>query len=688
MRALFAATPEAKIRGYQQGRFSFNVKGGRCEACAGDGTIKIEMHFLPDVYVPCEVCKGARYNRDTLDITFKGKNIAEILDLSCEEGVEFFENQPAIARWLQTLVDVGLGYVRLGQPAPTLSGGEAQRVKLATELGKRSTGRTIYILDEPTTGLHFEDVRRLLGVLQRLVDVGNTILVIEHNLDVIKSADWIIDLGPEGGDGGGKVIAEGPPEHVAKTAGSYTGEFLAPMLAASRRVDRTERADDAATTPWEAHAQWWQDEFTDGADPEYVEQILPIVASSSATARTCSTSAPVRVSSPATCRAVGVGRVTGIDPSVNQLRDARAHAAEGPRTHAATAAALPFADATLRRRGRVPRVRAHRRGRRRDRRGRPGARTGRGVPVPPEPPAAPGARTAAGSTTTSSRSSTGGSARTSIESLEEEEIAPGVHLPFIHRPMSRYVNALAANGLLRRTACSSPRHPRVSWPGRSNTPARRRSRGCWSCARSVTELALRPEPGNADVPGMRRSARVLVLVGTVGAVFGLAKLHALTHTYDITDSGRLGWSLAYVGVLLVAAYAVGLPSLPAQPEQAAGLRRWRRARRDPDVGRDPRGRRPAPPAVRDLRRRGRGHPVVRARGHGRGGRSAAGRGARSRHRRRRRRRGRPAPHRARGRSGATGGRGRRVRHRVDDRDRSRAAAGRPRATPPARRSWC
>ncbi|MBM3675222.1 MAG: excinuclease ABC subunit UvrA [Actinobacteria bacterium] len=232
VRALFAATPEAKVRGYQQGRFSFNVKGGRCEACAGDGTIKIEMHFLPDVYVPCEVCKGARYNRDTLDITFKGKNIAEVLDLSCEEAAEFFANQPAIARWLQTLVDVGLGYVRLGQPAPTLSGGEAQRVKLATELGKRSTGRTIYILDEPTTGLHFEDVRRLLGVLQRLVDVGNTVLVIEHNLDVIKSADWIVDLGPEGGTGGGTVVAEGTPEHVAKTAGSYTGQFLAAMLGA------------------------------------------------------------------------------------------------------------------------------------------------------------------------------------------------------------------------------------------------------------------------------------------------------------------------------------------------------------------------------------------------------------------------------------------------------------------------
>ena len=230
VRTLFAATPEAKVRGYQPGRFSFNVKGGRCEACAGDGTIKIEMHFLPDVYVPCEVCKGARYNRDTLDITFKGKNIAEILDLSCEEGVHFFENQPTIARWLQTLVDVGLGYVRLGQPAPTLSGGEAQRVKLATELGKRSTGRTIYILDEPTTGLHFEDVSRLLGVLQRLVDTGNTILVIEHNLDVIKSADWLVDLGPEGGDGGGRVIAEGTPEQVAKTAGSWTGQYLAPML--------------------------------------------------------------------------------------------------------------------------------------------------------------------------------------------------------------------------------------------------------------------------------------------------------------------------------------------------------------------------------------------------------------------------------------------------------------------------
>jgi excinuclease ABC subunit A len=233
VRSLFAATQEAKVRGYLPGRFSFNVKGGRCEACAGDGTIKIEMHFLPDVYVPCEVCKGARYNRDTLDITFKGKNIAEVLDLSIEEGLDFFGNQPTIARHLQTLFDVGLGYVRLGQPAPTLSGGEAQRVKLASELGKRATGRTIYILDEPTTGLHFEDVRRLLGVLLRLVESGNTVLVIEHNLDVIKSADWIVDLGPEGGDGGGRIVAEGTPERVAKTPESYTGTFLAPLLGLS-----------------------------------------------------------------------------------------------------------------------------------------------------------------------------------------------------------------------------------------------------------------------------------------------------------------------------------------------------------------------------------------------------------------------------------------------------------------------
>jgi excinuclease ABC subunit A len=230
IRKLFAATNEAKVRGYLPGRFSFNVKGGRCEACAGDGTIKIEMHFLPDVYVPCEICKGQRYNRDTLDITFKGKNVAEVLDMPCEEALEFFGNQPAIARHMQTLVDVGLGYVRLGQPAPTLSGGEAQRVKLASELAKRSTGHTIYVLDEPTTGLHFEDIRKLLTVLSRLVDQGNTVLVIEHNLDVIKTADWIIDLGPEGGSGGGTIVAEGPPEHVATVTASHTGQFLAPIL--------------------------------------------------------------------------------------------------------------------------------------------------------------------------------------------------------------------------------------------------------------------------------------------------------------------------------------------------------------------------------------------------------------------------------------------------------------------------
>ena len=233
IRKLFAQTHEAKVRGYLPGRFSFNVAGGRCEACAGDGTIKIEMHFLPDVYVPCEVCKGARYNRDTLDVTFKDHNISDILNMSCAEGVEFFANQPAIARHLQTIVDVGLGYVRLGQPATTLSGGEAQRVKLASELAKRSTGHTMYILDEPTTGLHFEDIRKLLTVLSRLVDQGNTVLVIEHNLDVIKTADWIIDLGPEGGSGGGTLVVEGTPEQVAATPESYTGQFLAPLLADS-----------------------------------------------------------------------------------------------------------------------------------------------------------------------------------------------------------------------------------------------------------------------------------------------------------------------------------------------------------------------------------------------------------------------------------------------------------------------
>jgi excinuclease ABC subunit A len=247
IRKLFAATPEAKVRGYQPGRFSFNVQGGRCEACAGDGTIKIEMHFLPDVYVPCEVCKGARYNRDTLDITFKGKNIADVLDMPISEAVDFFSNQPAIARHMQTLVDVGLGYVRLGQSAPTLSGGEAQRVKLASELAKRSTGHTIYLLDEPTTGLHFEDVRRLLTVLSRLVDQGNTVLVIEHNLDVIKTADWLIDLGPEGGSGGGLVVAEGPPETVAKCKQSHTGHFLAALLGVSGAT-ATERKTSAKKT--------------------------------------------------------------------------------------------------------------------------------------------------------------------------------------------------------------------------------------------------------------------------------------------------------------------------------------------------------------------------------------------------------------------------------------------------------
>lgn len=230
VRGLFAETAEAKIRGYQQGRFSFNVKGGRCENCSGDGTITIEMNFLPDVYVPCEVCHGARYNRETLEVHYKGKNISEVLNMPIEHAYEFFESVPAIARYLKTLCDVGLGYVRLGQSAPTLSGGEAQRVKLATELQRRSTGRTIYVLDEPTTGLHFEDVSKLLGVLNRLVDGGNTVVVIEHNLDVIKSADWVIDLGPDGGSRGGQIVAEGTPETVAKNKKSYTGSFLAEIL--------------------------------------------------------------------------------------------------------------------------------------------------------------------------------------------------------------------------------------------------------------------------------------------------------------------------------------------------------------------------------------------------------------------------------------------------------------------------
>ncbi|HIZ98790.1 MAG TPA: excinuclease ABC subunit UvrA [Candidatus Janibacter merdipullorum] len=236
IRRLFAETSEAKVRGYQPGRFSFNVKGGRCDACSGDGTLKIEMNFLPDVYVPCEVCHGARYNRETLEVHFKGKNIAEVLDMPIEEAEDFFAAVPAIARHMKTLNAVGLGYVRLGQPATTLSGGEAQRVKLAAELQKRSNGRTVYVLDEPTTGLHFEDIRKLLLVLQGLVDKGNSVLVIEHNLDVVKSADWIIDMGPEGGDGGGQVVAAGTPEEVAATEASYTGRFLGPVLAKSDRT--------------------------------------------------------------------------------------------------------------------------------------------------------------------------------------------------------------------------------------------------------------------------------------------------------------------------------------------------------------------------------------------------------------------------------------------------------------------
>ena len=230
IRDLFAATPDAKARGYKKGRFSFNVKGGRCEACSGDGIIKIEMHFLPDVYVPCEVCKGRRYNRETLEVKYKGKNIYDVLDMTVEEAMHFFENVPSIHRKMETLYDVGLSYIRLGQPSTTLSGGEAQRIKLATELSKRSTGKTIYILDEPTTGLHFADVHKLTEILHRLTEDGNTVIVIEHNLDVIKTADYIIDIGPEGGDKGGTVIAEGTSEEVAESPVSYTGKYIKPML--------------------------------------------------------------------------------------------------------------------------------------------------------------------------------------------------------------------------------------------------------------------------------------------------------------------------------------------------------------------------------------------------------------------------------------------------------------------------
>ena len=230
IRELFASLPEAKLRGYSAGRFSFNVKGGRCENCQGDGIIKIEMHFLPDVYVACDQCNGKRYNREALEITYKGKTISDVLNMTCEQGLEFFSNIPSVSKKLKVMVDVGLGYIKLGQSATTLSGGEAQRIKLATELSRRSTGRTLYILDEPTTGLHMADVDKLLHVLHRLVDTGNSMIVIEHNLDVVKNADYIIDMGPEGGSGGGQIIAEGTPEQVSKSEKSHTGKYLKKML--------------------------------------------------------------------------------------------------------------------------------------------------------------------------------------------------------------------------------------------------------------------------------------------------------------------------------------------------------------------------------------------------------------------------------------------------------------------------
>jgi excinuclease ABC subunit A len=248
IRELFASLPESKVRGYKPGRFSFNVKGGRCEACQGDGIIRIEMQFLPDVYVPCEVCHGKRYNREALEVRYKGKTIADVLDMTVEEAMEFFDSIPAVRQRLKTLWQVGLGYIKLGQPATTLSGGEAQRVKLSKELSRRATGRTLYILDEPTTGLHFADIQKLLHVLHSLVERGNTVVVIEHNLDVIKSADWIIDLGPEGGAKGGSIVAEGTPEHVARIAKSYTGQFLQPVLAGKEALQPGEVLEQLAAS--------------------------------------------------------------------------------------------------------------------------------------------------------------------------------------------------------------------------------------------------------------------------------------------------------------------------------------------------------------------------------------------------------------------------------------------------------
>ncbi len=329
MRKLFAETTEAKVRGYQPGRFSFNVKGGRCDACSGDGTIKIEMNFLPDVYVPCEVCHGARYNRETLEVHFKGKTISDVLDMPIEEAATFFEAVPAIARHLRTLNDVGLGYVRLGQPAPTLSGGEAQRVKLASELQKRSTGRTIYVLDEPTTGLHFEDIRKLLDVLQGLVEKGNTVIVIEHNLDVIKNADWIIDMGPEGGSRGGVVIAEGTPEDVADVEASHTGRFLKPILERTARTTTREPAGRRQHSRLPATRR--------GSHDDLGEDRPPATRSSRAPRRTSARSAPRRhqtrpapTAARAPRRAVAHEEVPPLPPP-RRPRRARPSARRGPR---------------------------------------------------------------------------------------------------------------------------------------------------------------------------------------------------------------------------------------------------------------------------------------------------------------------------------------------------------------------
>jgi excinuclease ABC subunit A len=311
IRELFAGVPAAKERGYDPGRFSFNVKGGRCESCQGDGVLKVEMHFLPDVYVPCDVCHGKRYNRETLDIQYKGKNISEVLEMTVEHAYDFFKAVPVVARKLKTLLDVGLGYIRLGQSATTLSGGEAQRVKLSLELSKRDTGRTLYILDEPTTGLHFHDIALLLEVIHRLRDQGNTVVIIEHNLDVIKTADWVIDLGPEGGAGGGQIIAQGTPEQIAKSKASFTGRYLAPLLLRDKAADEAAAGADYAT---KVNSEESDDEAEATVIEDTAESAKPAVKAVRAK-KAVAADAPKPASKSTAKPAAGIARATGKAPA-------------------------------------------------------------------------------------------------------------------------------------------------------------------------------------------------------------------------------------------------------------------------------------------------------------------------------------------------------------------------------------